>query len=112
MNKIVNGVANDYEFPDLDWVHHDSKTFDEEKFMEEVERRYIKNHTTHIKGYTEEYVNKLNQQIDRLTNNWRLLEEWLIDLSKSKTNWQGDTERMYMLKIDYILDKMKEIKDK
>ena len=26
MNKIVNGVANDYEFPQLDWVHHDSTT--------------------------------------------------------------------------------------
>lgn len=22
----------------LDWVHHDSKTFDEEEFMEEIER--------------------------------------------------------------------------
>ena len=27
MNKIVNGVANDFEFPELDWVHHDSNTF-------------------------------------------------------------------------------------
>ena len=85
----------------IDYVHHDTKTIDEEKFMEEVERRYIKNHTTHIKGYTEEYVNKLNQQIDQLTNNWNELEEWL------ESNWK-DTQDIWYVK---IINKMNKIKD-
>jgi len=49
----------------LDWVHHDSKTFDEEKFMENTERNYIEKHTTHIKGYTQEYVDKLQKDMQK-----------------------------------------------
>lgn len=64
---------------DIDWVHHDSKTFDEEKFMEDIEREYIKQHTTHIKGYTEEYVNKLKQEINRLNNIIDELEKVFIE---------------------------------
>ena len=52
----------------LDWVHHDSKTFDEEEFMEEIERKYIQNHTVTIKGYTENYVKSLQKEISRLNN--------------------------------------------
>lgn len=61
--------------------------------------------------YQRREIKKKDKQIQELTNNWNKLEKWLIDLSKPKRNWQGDTEIMYMLKIDYILDKMKEIKE-
>lgn len=37
----------------------------EEEYMEECERKYIERHTTHIKGYTEEYVNNLQQTIEQ-----------------------------------------------
>ena len=90
----------------IDYVHHDTKTFDEEKFMEEVERRYIKNHTTHIKGYTEDYVKSLLQQIQELTNNWNELEEWL----EERHRWE-EYDRVEQDMMDKILNKMKEIKD-
>ena len=94
----------------IDYVHHDTKTFDEEKFMEEFERRYIKNHTTHIKGYTEEYVNKLNQQITQLTNNWNELEEWLKEGTEELPYINGD---MYWREAcENVLDKMTEIKER
>ena len=117
MNKIVNGVANDYEFPNLDWVHHDSKTFDEEKFMEDVERKYIEKHTTHIKGYTKEYVDKLNKQIQELTNNWNELKEWLKEQQEFLKETPTFMSEIYFehktMNNTYqnILDKMKEIKE-
>lgn len=40
----------------------------EEEYMEECERKYIERHTTHIKGYTEEYVNNLQQKVEQLEN--------------------------------------------
>ena len=63
-----------------------------------------------IKDLEEANDNKI-KQIDQLTNNWNELEEWLIDLKTPKTNYWGDTGFTYMLKIDVILDKMKEIKE-
>lgn len=40
----------------------------EEEYIEECERKYIERHTTHIKGYTEEYVNNLQQKVEKLEN--------------------------------------------
>lgn len=105
----------------LDWVHHDTKTFDEEKFMEECERKYIEEHTTHIKCYKEEYVKSLLQQIIQLTNNWNELEE-LIEAEKTRlakecshTYKDSLGKTKYVNKdisneLNNILDKMKEIK--
>ena len=61
--------------------------------------------------YQRREIKKKDQQITQLTNNWNELEEWLIDLKTPKTNYWGDTGFTYMLKIDVILDKMKEIKE-
>ena len=63
-----------------------------------------------VKARTQDCIN-YKQQIDQLTNNWNELEEWLIELKTPKTNYWGDTGFTYMLKIDVILDKMKEIKE-
>lgn len=52
----------------------------------------------------------LRQQIDQLTNNWNELEEWLKDMKTPKQDNFGDYGYTWALKIDVILDKMKEIK--
>lgn len=39
-------------------------------------------------------------------------EKWLIDLKTPKTNYWGDRGYTYMLKIDVILDKLNELKEK
>lgn len=110
MNKIVNGVANDYEFPDLDWVHHDSKTFkppissygsvDLNELQEVMERlKKVPNYDDLIKDN-----NKKDKQITQLTNNWNELEEWC----KNNLGYYGEEGIVYK----YVLDKMKEVKEK
>ena len=49
--------------------------------------------------------------IDQLTNNWNELEEWLKDMKTPKQDNWGDYGYTWALKIDVILDKMKEIKE-
>ena len=89
----------------LDWVHHDSKTFDEEQFMENIERKYIEKHTSHIEGFTKDYVNKLLEEKDKEIE---ILKKEKSILEKSlKLIWKKD------IKIDYEeLDKANKIVEK
>ena len=61
-------------------------------------------------GLIEEYID-YEDKIDQLTNNWNELEEWLKDMKTPKQNNWGDYGYTWALKIDVILDKMKEISD-
>ena len=47
----------------------------EEEYMEECERKYIEQHTTHIKGYTEKYVKDLQQKVEQLEKENKELKE-------------------------------------
>jgi len=98
----------------LDWVHHDSKTFDEEKFMENIERKYIEKHTTHIKGYTQEYVDKLQQEINRLNNIINELETMLTKeiVDFKKDGYDNSNIRKNNLWLAGVYDEDKKILDK
>jgi len=98
MNKIVNGVANDYEFPDLDWVHHDSKTINENyykvyerlgKLREENERvkeilKWKQNRESEL--FTIESVLETNKQLYDERNMYKSRCEKAIEyINKLKT---------------------------
>ena len=57
--------------------------------------------------YVHNYIVDLKMQIDRLTNNWNELEEWIMQDVKDE---KPDLYFQVLRKID-ILDKMKEIKE-
>ncbi len=61
------------------------------------QRKFYQNH----KGYYKKYQEKSYKEIERLTNNWNELEEWVKQrIDKVKYNSYDD-----------ILDKMREIKE-
>lgn len=57
------------------------------------------------------YIDDLMKENKKLTNNWNELEEWLKDMKTPKQDNFGDYGYTWALKIDVILDKMKEIKE-
>ena len=58
-----------------------------------------------------EQYEEFREENEILTNNWNELEEWLKDMKPPKQDNWGDYGYTWALKIDVILDKMKEIKE-
>ena len=58
MNKIVNGVANDYEFNDIGYYQE----------INIPARQYAKTH---------QVINMYEQKYKQLQSNWNSLREWL-----------------------------------
>ncbi|MEE3344658.1 MAG: hypothetical protein VZS44_11230, partial [Bacilli bacterium] len=84
MNKIVNGVANDYEF-DFD------KSVDTFRFNMNKERK------------------ELYKQIEQLQSNWNSLREWLEEyLENEKYSYMSDNpkDRCRYDVFNEVLDKM------
>lgn len=100
----------------LDWVHHDSKTFDEEQFMENIERKHIEKHSSYIEGFTKDYVDKLlkekDKEIKRLNNIINELEKMFINddrlIKEYNIEHPENTLDNYS---KYYLDKLKELKE-
>lgn len=65
-------------------------------------------------------IEYLRKEVDQLTNNWNELEEWLkeqkedankcIEWNKNKNQYYDEYKRD-IARFDFILDKMKEIKE-
>ena len=97
MNKIVNGVANDYEFSFLEKTTED---------YYQVMNRY----------YTEEFVKKLQQELQRKDNIINELKEYIsenwkvIDESPKGSFYEGYDTCIEEMKKD-ILDKIKELEN-
>lgn len=121
MNKIVNGVANDYEFP----------------FLEKTAENYYQ---VMNRYYTEEFVKQLQQELQRKDNEIKQLREDIVNHIKIASEYKEqmiikdniikeikkfiefhytDNIDFYKNKgigldypqVDYILDKIKELVD-
>lgn len=86
MNKIVNGVANDYEFP----------------FLEKTTENYYQ---VMNRYYTEEFVKQLQQELQRKDNNWNELKEFIL-------NHYIVGHKVQNSSLDMIINKMKELESK
>lgn len=83
MNKIVNGIANDYEFNDIGYYQEIN-----------IPARQI--------GKTYQVINMYEQKYNQLQFNWNSLREWLENEIKQKhhtKHWD-------------MLDKMNELEGK
>ena len=80
MNKIVNGVANDYEFNDIGYYQEIN-----------IPARQI--------GKTYQVINMYEQKYKQLQSNWNSLREWLLHEIK-----KGNHTRHWEM-----LDKMNEL---
>lgn len=90
MNKIVNGVANDFEFemPTIKFMNND-----------EIRDVCLK------KDYE---IFKKDKEIERLNNIINELEKWLIDVDIFQMNFIENKEHITPYKA--VLDKLKELK--
>jgi len=91
MNKIVNGVANDYEFNDIGYYQEIN-----------IPARQI--------GKTYQVINMYEQKYKKLQSNWNSLREYI----KNKDNWYYDIDcsgdkRYIFININDVLDKMNEL---
>lgn len=87
MNKIVNGVANDYEFPNL----------------------YDPN-ISYSKAYTEQLLAEKDKEIDRLNNIIDELEKYLIE--HKEVDWDArDTIIHEALAISFVYDILQDLKE-
>jgi len=87
MNKIVNGVANDYEFNDIGYYQEIN-----------IPARQI--------GKTYQVINMYEQKYKQLQSNWNSLREFVIQLQKLKgINQQGFSWGV----AQEVLDKMNEL---
>ena len=93
MNKIVNGVANDYEFPQMDYTHHDSRT-------DEPLQKQIQTFTR----WVDPTIKDLQQELDQYKNNWEELEKWL----KKAIEIYNDVDVKTLLMVQ---DKLKELEE-
>jgi hypothetical protein len=95
MNKIVNGVANDYEFP----------------FLEKTTENYYQ---VMNRYYTEEFVKQLQQELQRKDNNWNELKEWLNEphITYNFDASEFGIEKIECVSIKDTLNKIKELESK
>ena len=74
MNKIVNGVANDYEFP----------------FLEKTTENYYQ---VMNRYYTEEFVKQLQQELQRKDNEINDLKSSIADYQEAVGDYQDELKR-------------------
>lgn len=94
-----------FEKAELDLLDNYNETM--HSMIEEYTKMYLEDKE---KVITQRIIICQQQQLDQLTNNWNELEEWLKDMKTPKQDNFGDYGYTWALKIDVILDKMKEIK--
>ena len=77
-----------------------------------IENKERDTFTFYVKG-TKPYLD-LEKKVDQLTNNWNELEEWLEKQKIRNNEWENFVQKDARLgiPIGYLLDKMKEIKEK
>ena len=90
MNKIVNGVANDYEFNDIGYYQEIN-----------IPARQI--------GKTYQVINMYEQKYKQLQSNWNSLREWV---EKDNTVFETNFEMGRCVNFKDILDKMNELEGK
>jgi len=77
----------------------------EEEIIEENIRRYIKEHSRTIKAYTQEYVDKLQTQLQQKKNIIKEVREYLDKYSRYCSNKEYFSTRNPITDLKIILDK-------
>ena len=94
MNKIVNGVANDYEFNDIGYYQEIN-----------IPARQI--------GKTYQVINMYEQKYKQLQSNWNSLREWIkTERDYYFENYYYSDFNAYGSKLNDVLDKMNELEGK
>ena len=94
MNKIINGVASEYDIPMI----YKNKTTTNSLENEEVFTRW-----------QDPTIEKLRQEKDQPQNNWNELKK-LVEQEKQDKKYANDVERFTAY--DYVLKKMQELEGK
>ena len=89
MNKIVNGVANDYEFNDIGYYQEIN-----------IPARQV--------GKTYQVINMYQEKYNQLQSNWNSLREWL----EKENEYSDYRDVFYREHMGYVLDKMNELEGK
>ena len=88
MKKIVNGVANDYEFNDIGYYQEIN-----------IPARQV--------GKTYQVINMYEQKYNQLQSNWNSLREWLDNLINDDR-----LNSTIAVNLMYVLNKMNELEGK
>jgi len=129
MNKIVNGVANDYEFPFLEKTTENYMQVIDgtgmyyewyvKHLQQELQRKDNVINEYESKGYdiaTERAnflleIQELQQVLQRKEHNWNELKEWVEDYIKLFDN-PDILEEQTLEDLKEVLDKIKELESK
>jgi len=102
VSKIVNGVANDLEFPQLDFVHHDSKT--NEPLQKQIET-FTRWQDPTIKEYKKEI-----ERLNNIINEYEKIMKECSDRILKELNENNHLSYGPALSINYRLTNYKELK--
>lgn len=97
MNKIVNGVANDYEFP----MYYEPKI--------STNRQAGKNQQMFYELSIE--LSKKQQELDQYKNNWEELKKWLEQEWLEWKDCEDARTKNFATEDKIILNKMKELEE-
>ena len=100
MNKIVNGVANDYEYE----MPFEKKYKDVAKVLYSI-RKLQEEQVIQL----QEENKNLHQELDQYKNNWEELKKWL---KEDKELAENNFEMGRCFNMFDILNKMKELEEK
>lgn len=105
MNKIVNGVANDYEFPQLDWTHHDSTTI---KMPSDIETSILAEEILQLVDEAYKYKKEC-ERLNNIINDVYEFVEW--HYKDNQEFYKNKGIGLNYPECDYILNKLKELKE-
>ena len=104
MNKIVNRVANDYEFD----MPFDKKYKDVAKVLYSI-RKLQEEQVIQL----QEENKKLQQELDQYKNNWEELKRWLNEEIERLMKIEQSNNVIFLIgAYDEVLNKMKKIEEK